>query len=238
MVVVSSKNIDRADDAALDTKIKGIIPARQARSEATFGALVDAGRKFLETKTFDEMTIGEVAKSAGASVSSFYARFKDKETYFAFIQERAMTEVEEDLAGFLATLSVDPRDDRLLIAKVARFWVNIYRKNRGVYRASYKHAAATRDVWAPFKKTGHKVALMVAEKLRRHFSVTDRTFSEKDLRVALQFANGMLINAAINEPGPVSIEDTEMERYVARLILSMLDVPPPRKRAKSSTGRR
>lgn len=238
MLVVISKNIGGADDVGLDTKIKGVVPARQARSEATFGALVDAGRKFLETKTFDEMTIGEVAKSAGASVSSFYARFKDKETYFAFIQERAMTEVEDDLLRFLATLSVDPSDDRLLIARVARFWVNIYRRNRGVYRASFKHAAARHDVWAPFKRTGHKVALLVAEKLRAHFSATGRVFSEKDLRVALQFANGMLINAAINEPGPISIDDTEMERYVARLILSMLNVPPPGKRTKPSKSKR
>lgn len=226
------------NEARWDTALDGVVPARQARSEATFVALVDAGRKLLETKTFEQMTIGEVAKAAGASVSSFYARFKDKETYFAFIQERAMAEVEADLAAFLDGLAVGEIDDDELIAELARFWVRIYRSNRGVYRASFKHASAHPDIWAPFKQTGWRAAGLVAARMRRHFSKRGLRFSERDLRIGLQFANGTLINAAVNDPGPIAIDDPEMERHIARLLALFLGLAPGRARTPAAKSRR
>lgn len=224
--------------SGLNTDIDGVVPARQARSEATFLALVEAGWRLLKTKTFDEMTIGDVAKAAGASVGSFYARFKDKETYFAFIQERAMSEVEARLAAFLDRLPVGRMADDVLVGEIARFWVGIYSSNRGVYRASFKHASSRPDIWAPFKRTGWKVATSLAGKLRQHLAASGRRLVEKDLRVALQFANGTLINAVINDPGPISIDDPEMEKYVALLLTSFLGLAPPRAtRRKKSAGR-
>jgi len=235
------RNDLESSDAGWETAVEGVVPARQARSEATFLALVDAGRNLLETKTFDQMTISDVAKAAGASVSSFYARFKDKETYFAFIQERAMAEVESDLMAFLDGLAIGRIEDSELMIVLARFWVGIYRKNRGVYRASFKHASAHPDVWAPFKRTGWRAATLVAAKLRRHFGKKGVRFSERDLRIGLQIANGTLINATVNDPGPIAIDDHEMEWHVARLLALFLGlsgaVPRPvrtgRKRRRS-----
>lgn len=226
------------NDASWETAIEGVVPARQARSEATFLALVNAGRKLLETKTFDQMTINEVAKAAGASVSSFYARFKDKETYFAFIQETAMAEVESELIVFLDGIAVGDIDDNELITALTHFWVGIYRKNRGVYRASFKHASLNSDIWAPFKRTGWRAATLLAARLRRHFSKRGLRFSERDLRVGLQFANGMLINAAVNDPGPIAIDDPEMERHIARLLALFLGLSPSAVRKPTSASRK
>lgn len=214
------------NEASRETAIEGVVPARQARSEATFVALVDAGRKLLETKTFDQMTISEIAKASGASVSSFYARFKDKEAYFAFIQERAMAEVETGLVTFLDGLAIGEIDDGELISALSGFWVRIYRRNRGIYRASFKHASAHPDIWEPFKRTGWRAATLVAARLSRHFDTKGLRFSERDLRIGLQLANGALINAAVNDPGPIGIDDPEMERHIARLLALFLGLPP------------
>lgn len=207
--------------ASAQFAVRGVMPARQARSEATFQALVDAGRRVIETKTFDQMTIGDVAQAAGASVGSFYARFEDKETFFAFIQQTAMAEVESRLQECLDGWVADINDDALL-RSLSSFWVDIYRTNRGLYRASFKHSSTRPDAWEPFKRTGRKAATMIYQKLKPSFDRSGRKLNEQDLRVALQFANGMLINAVINDPGPISIDDPQMREYVARLLSSFL----------------
>src|SRR4051794_3576394 len=80
-------------DAAI-LKTRGISPAQQSRSKATFDALISAGLEIIEEKDFGSTTVGDVAAMAGASVGAFYERFESKEVFFSALQEIVATEIE------------------------------------------------------------------------------------------------------------------------------------------------
>lgn len=44
------------------------------------------------------------------------------------------------------------------------------------------------------------------------------------VRLAMQFVNGLLVNATINDPGPVELDDPGMEEHVARFLCVYLGV--------------
>lgn len=218
-------------------RLEGVTPARQARSQATFRALIVAGRKALEQKNFDAVTIEEIAQAAGASVGAFYGRFANKEAFFAAIQEITVSDVEAQLRRLLADRKVGAAENAVFMRSITRFWVNIYRKNRGLYLAAFKHSSSLPGAWTPFKRLGWTCAGLVCAALLPRLKADGRRISEKDVRAAFQFVNGLLVNAVVNDPGPISLDYPEMEDMVERFFCSFFgigDAPPKTRRRKET----
>lgn len=209
-------------------QLAGVTPARQARSEATFRALIMAGRKALDQKNFDAVTIEEIANSAGASVGAFYGRFANKEALFSAIQEITVTKVDRELRALLADPGLQTANDAAFMQSIGRFWVNIYRKNRGLYLAAFKHTSSHPSTWTPFKRAGWTIAGLVIEKLMPRLQACGRPSSEKEIRAAFQFVNGLLVNAVVNDPGPISLDDAEMEHMVTHFLCTFFGIEIPR----------
>src|SRR5690349_17624681 len=55
-----------------------VTPPKQERSHKTLERIVEALAELLADKTFDEISIQEIAQRAGCAVTSIYARFRDK----------------------------------------------------------------------------------------------------------------------------------------------------------------
>ena len=68
---------------------------------------------------------------------------------------------------------------------------------------------------------------MVSEKLLPRLSEMGRHSTERDVRIAMQFMNGMLVNATINDPGPIHLESDEMVPYLKRLLCAFLGLDVP-----------
>ena len=66
---------------------QGIKPARQARSEETRAKLLKAFSELLREKSFDDLTIGEIAGRAGLAVGTVYRRFENKDAFIPVIFE-------------------------------------------------------------------------------------------------------------------------------------------------------
>jgi AcrR family transcriptional regulator len=216
-------------DTPLTTQssITGVNPALQARSQATFNALIEAGRKVMDEKDFEEATINEIARTAGASVGAFYGRFANKEVFFTAIQEMAVAGVESDLRIMLADPVVETLNDYEFIVGLARFWVQIYRTHRGLYVASFKHSRTRPGAWTPFKRLGRNIVTLVLKELEPRLQKLGKPRTERDIRIAFQFVNGLLVNAVLNDPGPLTIRDTEMERHVAEFLCGYFGIPVP-----------
>src|SRR3569832_1959220 len=58
------------------------LPVKQDRAQKTRDRLLAAGFKLLRRKHFDELSVADIARSAGCAVGSFYLRFVDKDQYF------------------------------------------------------------------------------------------------------------------------------------------------------------
>jgi len=204
--------------------LRGVNPAQQPRSAATFHALIQAGRKALDEKFFDEMTIGEIARDAGASVGAFYGRFANKEAFFSAIQEITVADIEARLKAQLARPEVEALSDGKFLAAVAKFTVEIFRKHRGLYMASFKHSSTKPGAWSPIRRLGYSASGLFAAKLGPRLQQLGKPASEREIRIGLQFMNGLLVNAVLNDPGPLSLDDRKMPAYIGRFLCSFFAV--------------
>ena len=205
-------------------RLSGVNPAQQLRSEATFHALIQAGRKALDEKFFDEMTIEEIARDAGASVGAFYGRFANKEAFFSAIQEITVSDIEAQLKAQLARPKVEALSDGEFLAAIAKFTVGIFRTHRGLYIASFKHSSTKPGAWSPIRRLGYKASGLIAAKLGPRLQRLGKPASEREIRIGLQFMNGLLVNAVLNDPGPLSLDDRKMPAYIARFLCSFFGI--------------
>jgi AcrR family transcriptional regulator len=205
-------------------RLRGVTPARQGRSEATFRALIQAGRKALDAKFFDEMTIEDIARAAGASVGAFYGRFENKEAFFSAIQEITVSDLEAELKAQLAQRKVEAASDKGFLVAVAKFSVGVFRKHRGLYIASFKHSSTRPGAWSPIRRLGYGASGLIAAKLAPRLRRLGKPLSERKIRIGLQFMNGLLVNAVLNDPGPLSLDDREMPAYIARMLCAYFGI--------------
>ena len=210
--------------AATLGRLRGVTHAQQPRSEATFHALIAAGRKALDEKFFDEMAIGNIARDAGASVGAFYGRFANKEVFFSAIQEITVADIEAQLEVQLARPGVEASSDAKFLAAVAKFTVDVFRKHRGLYIASFKHSSTRPGAWSPIRQLGYKASGLIAAKLAPRLKRLGKPATEREIRIGLQFMNGLLVNAVLNDPGPLSLDDRRMPAYIGRFLCSFFGI--------------
>lgn len=75
---------------------------RQARSRATFEAIVQAGEQVLCRDGFESLRMNAVAERAGVSAGSLYQYFPNKESIVELIVERKLTKIHRLVVATLA----------------------------------------------------------------------------------------------------------------------------------------
>lgn len=233
------KSVRTGPPAAL-VEWKGVAPIRQARSGATYWSLIETGRAALENQSFGSTTIAGLARSAGTSVGAFYGRFENKDAYFAAIQETVVAEVAEDVRRRFDKLDAAGGGAIEFLELLAEILASIFRDNKGLYRSAFKHSRAAADVWTPFKRLGWAIASMSAAKIVPRLEAMGRPATEREVRIAIQFMNGLLVNATINDPGPVHLEDAELVPSLKRMLFAYLGVEPnsPSRAARSKAAKK
>src|SRR5690348_6009918 len=92
------------------------LPVKQTRARKTRDKLLAAGFKLLRRKHFDELSVADIARTAGCAVGSFYLRFVDKDQYFLAIAEMR----REQSRGMLGTWYDGVTREDLVAHAVAR----------------------------------------------------------------------------------------------------------------------
>lgn len=72
----------------IESKAQQMRPKKQARSQKTEQALLDALETLLSEKSFSDLTVSELASEAGLTTGAIYRRFKDKEDLLRAAFER------------------------------------------------------------------------------------------------------------------------------------------------------
>lgn len=217
--------------------LQEVTPARQARSEATFRALIEAGSRALRGGSLEKISISEVCRAAGTSVGAFYGRFENKEIFFTAIQQSTIAEVWAGIQKMLEELDARDAPAAEFLEAIATFWVRIYRDNRGLYLAAFKHASTRPGIWTPFKKLGWSGSALIAKKLA---SRLPGGHDDMRVRQAMQFVNSLLVNATINDPGPIHLDDPAMAGHVGHFLCLYLGVSAqtPRAAGRSRAARK
>ena len=180
---------------------------RQERGRRSYDALIATGFKLLEKRTFESITVAEVASIAGYSVGAFYARFRSKDEFFDALLADHLRHRKETRERLLRTLSNDELIHGFMDDLVAYYWT----------RRWFWRAALIRSIRDPKPLRGQADevanALTVQIDRRRGRSLTRE--QKRNLRHALQIALGAVNNMVIYNARPAV---RGRRRFVADLV--------------------
>lgn len=192
--------------------LRAPLPAKQERSRKTRDALLAAGWKLLASRSWDEITVGDIVKAAGYSVGSFYTRFADKDAFFDGLAAEWIERSRARREAMYARLT--PRHDF-----VAELILDSYRAllaHQHFWRAALVRGAASAAFWKPFRELGLQLIERALELRRLALGRELREDEARHLRFAFQMANGLINNSLVNRPGPIQPGTPEFESELVR----------------------
>ena len=206
-----------------DLDFPGVTPSRQKRSRETTLALLKAGAKMLQTHSLSELSIEALCREVGASVGAFYSRFDSKEAFFNVLIELAAREGGRSLGQMPSSTKLKDVDLSRLCVALARGLTAWMRDHEGVLRAALQHGDTRRSgKWTPFRRLAGAVTLRATPLLLSAMGRGRKPAKTRAIAFGFQVVFGTLVNAILNDPGPVSIHDPEMEERLGLCLLHIL----------------
>ena len=194
----------------------------QPRARATRDSLLSAGRGLLAQRGLHELSIADIAGAIGLSVGSFYGRFQDKEAFFALLQEQVTAEWLATGRALLRDADESGRAPGALVAEVCAEVAGVFRRDAGFIRSALKHSSTHPEVWTPIKHVGQ----IFVEELTGHLAPALLHLGPRQrrprVRFAMQMVFGTCVNAVLNDPGPMQLDDRGLERELARAVSAYL----------------
>jgi AcrR family transcriptional regulator len=202
--------------------LPGVTPSRQKRSRETTAALLQAGAEMLRTHSLAELSIEALCRQVGATVGAFYSRFESKEAYFNALIELAA----RDGGGRLSRMKEDRRLTEADLAGRSRLLVRgtigWIRNHEGVLRAALQHDDTRPDRWSTFKALARTNVADATPILLGVMGPGNKAAKTRAIAFGFQVVLGTLVNAILNDPGPLSIHDQELEDRLANCLLLLL----------------
>jgi AcrR family transcriptional regulator len=202
--------------------LPGVTPSRQQRSRETTAALLQAGAELLRTHSLAELSIEALCRQVGATVGAFYSRFESKEAYFNALMALAARDGESRLSRMQEDKRLAEADlagrSRLLVRGLV-VWI---RNHEGVLRAALQHGDTRPDRWSTFKELARANVANATPILLGAMGRERKAAKTRAIGFGFQVVLGTLVNAILNNPGPLSIHDEELEDRLADCLLLLL----------------
>jgi AcrR family transcriptional regulator len=206
-----------------DLDFPGVTPSRQKRSRETTSALLKAGAEMLRTHSLAELSIEALCREVGATVGAFYSRFESKEAYFNVLIELAARDGGRTLTQIPSTAKLKEIDLARLCFALVRGTIGWMRDHEGVLRAALQHGDTKRPgTWRPFKRLAGGATLRATPLLLSAMGKGRKPAKTRAIAFAFQVMFGTLVNAILNDPGPLSLHDPEMETRLGVCFLQLL----------------
>ena len=207
----------------LEFDLPGVTPSRQKRSRETTLALLQAGAALLRTRSLAELSIEALCAKVGATVGAFYSRFDSKEAYFNALMALAARDGDRRLAELPGDASLKEAD----LAERCRFLVSgiigWIREHEGVMRAALQHDDTRPDKWNTFKGLARATTARATPLLLSAMGKGRKAAKTRGIAFGFQVVLGTLVNAILNDPGPLSLHDKEMEVRLSACLLLLLN---------------
>ncbi|WP_426413664.1 TetR/AcrR family transcriptional regulator [Bradyrhizobium ganzhouense] len=203
-----------------DFDLPGVAPSRQKRSRETTLALLRAGADMLRTRSLAELSIETLCAEVDATVGAFYSRFESKEAYFNALMALAARDGEQRL-GEIRRPSPETDLDKLchIIVSGIIAWM---RHHEGVLRAALQHDDTRPDKWTPFKALAKATTERATPLLLPAMGKGRKAAKTRAIGFGFQVVLGTLVNAILNDPGPLSLRSKEMETRLAGCLWLLL----------------
>jgi AcrR family transcriptional regulator len=202
--------------------LPGVTPSRQQRSRETTAALLQAGAEMLRTHSLAELSIDALCRQVGATVGAFYSRFESKEAYFNALMALAARDGESRLSRMKQDRRLTEADLAALSRFLVRGTIGWIRNHEGVLRAALQHDDTKPDRWSTFKELARANVANATPILLRIMGPGRKAPKTHAIAFGFQVVLGTLVNAILNNPGPLSIHDGELEERLANCLLLLL----------------
>jgi AcrR family transcriptional regulator len=193
----------------------GVHLAKQARSRAKHRALLQAGRRLLAGNELGALSVAQIAAEAGVAVGTFYARFADKDAWFAEVLQEVGDEVVAEVRALLGSARWRRAGAARRVDLIVQHLVDVHRRHRGLMRAALGDAARASRFGLPIQGYGLRIADTVHAALAQHLSGVPHTRRRERIGIALQLVFGVLVNAVLRDPGPLALDDPRLPRELA-----------------------
>jgi AcrR family transcriptional regulator len=206
-----------------DLDFPGVTPSRQKRSRETTLALLKAGAEMLRTHSLPELSIEVLCREVGATVGAFYSRFDSKEVYFNVLIELAAREGGRGLSQIPSNAKLKDIDLARLCDTLVSGMTAWMRNHEGVLRAALQHGDTRKPgTWTPFKRLAGGIRSRTTPLLLSAMGRGRKAAKTRTIAFGFQVVFGTLVNAILNDPGPVSIHDKEMEARLGVVLFQIL----------------
>lgn len=115
-----------------DLQTAGYREPKQDRSARTLHRIVEAAERLLDGREFSEVSVHDISAEAGTSVSSFYARFPDKNALLHAVFERFSAEMRGRVEAFHAEFQGKEATLEQLVAAVIETYMDVWQRKRGL----------------------------------------------------------------------------------------------------------
>lgn len=176
----------------------------------------------LRSRSLAELSIEALCRQVGATVGAFYSRFESKDAYFNALIELAARDGER----MMANLSGNERLGDAGLPERCRFVVSgiigWIRRHEGVLRAALQHDDTRPNRWTTFKGLARTTTARATPLLLPAMGKGREAAKTRSIAFGFQIVLGTLVNAILNDPGPLSIHDKEMETRLGDALLLLL----------------
>ena len=202
--------------------LPGVTPSRQKRSRETTAALLQAGAEMLRTHSLAELSIEALCRQVNATVGAFYSRFESKDAYFNALMALAARDGESRLSRMKEDNRLADANLAELSRRLVRGTIGWMRNHEGVLRAALQHDDTRPDRWSTFKELARANVANATPILLGAMGRGNKPAKTRAIAFGFQVVLGTLVNAILNDPGPLSIHDGELEERLANCLLLLL----------------
>lgn len=202
----------------------GVRQVKQQRSLQKQQALLAAGHRLLKTHDLASLSVAQVAASAGVAVGSFYARFDDKNAWFAELCRSAGHTAFHELSELLTSPAMRRARPPRQVALLMDWLVQVHRDHQGTFRAAVSDPARTHLYWGPLMRLCHRVVEQVYAVLAPQLSGLSPALRRRRVAFAFQMVFSTLVNAVLHDGGPVRLHDPALARELARSFMAAVGV--------------
>jgi len=220
-----------------DIDLPGVSPSRQKRSRETTLALLQAGAEMLRSRSLAELSIEALCAQVGATVGAFYSRFDSKEAYFNALLALAARDGDARLSAMAENGALESAGLEKTCRQIVGGIIRWMRDHEGVLRAALQHDNTRPDRWTTFKGLAQAAVTHVTPLLLQAMGKGRRAAKTRSIAFGCQVILGTLVNAILNDPGPLSIHDKEMEVRLSGCLLLLLQADADAKPAASKNAK-
>lgn len=187
---------------------------KQARSIARRQVLLDYGVGLFNEHDLDEVSIQEITQKVGFSTGSFYSYFADKKEYFVAVQSAVAAQMDARGAEIFAEDNIAdlPLADRLRLCVDFAIWY--FRTHTGLVRSALSYERRIPEGWQPNRRTTAAII--------KQATVNLPSDKSQKLKIAIQLAFGLLVNALLHDPGPLRLEDDDLAAQIMQAMTPYL----------------